>query len=41
MLKNPSENSQIRIEKHLTLVHRYISGKIFTKIRSAVFTWSC
>jgi len=26
---------------HFSLSKRYISGKIFTKMRSAVFRWSC
>jgi len=41
MLLNPSKNSRTRKFNRLFLFHRYISGKIFMKIRSLVFTWSC
>jgi len=48
MLKKPSKNFQIQIQMQMTykisqsfLIHKYVCGKIFTKIKSVVFMRSC
>jgi len=40
--KIPGFGSKLEwLPKQFFLIQRYISRKIFTKMRSTVFTWSC